>query len=353
MTSRAFLVWVFVALVSVAAATVLVVGQPTSAVDPQSREPVFAELRTNPDDVARLTISSRFDSFTFVREGGVWMSPDKFDYPVDSNDVRDLVVKLSDMRYMERKTSNPERFERLEVNDITDELSESVHVRLATADDKVLAELIVGRPSARFIDGNVSGTYVRFPETNEVWMASGAVNVQTRLIPWLARDVVTVPADTVARVVIGSGDGMYEAVLEGEGDDAAFTIPQVPEDRELNDRVTQSLTRSLANVAFEDVRPRAEFDLPADAHTARIETRDGVAVDLRMAEIDKKPWMTVVASYIGEPGNSDKASAARMRAADINARAGNWVYWIPSDVFDRLSKPLEDQLKPQKKDGAS
>jgi hypothetical protein len=295
MTVKAFLGWLLVAAVSVAGAIVAVLGQPTASVDPLSREPVFTELRANPDDVARLTISSRFDTFTFVREGGVWRAPDKFDYPVDSDDVRELVVKLSDMRFMERKTSNPDLFERLEVNDIEDELSESVFVRMATADEVTLAEAIIGRPSARFIDGSVSGTYIRFPDTDEVWLASGAVNVQTRLIPWLARTVVSIPADTVARVIIGSGSDAWEVVREGEGDAAEYAIPQVPEGREVDARAPKALVRALADVNLEDVRPAAEFALPEDAKQARFETADGVVVELRLAEIDKKPWAAVSA----------------------------------------------------------
>lgn len=347
MTYRAFLGWLLIAVVAVVGAMAVVVSKPTSSVDPLSRDPVFAELRANPDDVARLTISSRFDTYTFVRQDGRWRAPEKFNYPVDSNDVRDLVVKLSDMRFMERKTSNPERFERLEVNDIEEENSESVYVRMATADDKPLVEAIVGRPSARFIDGSVSGTYIRLPSNNEVWMASGAVNVQTRQVPWLERNVVSIPADTVARVVIGSGDDRYEVDRKGSGDEATYTIPQVPEGREAEARAAQNLTRGLASVSLEDIQPSAEFTMPADAKRARFETLDGIAVELRLAEVDKKPWASVAASYIGDAADkSDAANAARQRVEEINARVDGWVYWIPSDIFDRLTAPLDKQLKP-------
>jgi hypothetical protein len=354
MTIRAFLVWLVVAAVSAVAALAAVVGQPTSSVDPLSREPVFKQLRAAPDEVARVTVSSRFDTFTFIRENGRWRAPDKFDYPVDSTDVRELVVKLSDMRYIERKTSKAERFERLEVNDIKEETSEAVLVRMATADDKPLAEVIVGRPSARFIDGSVSGTYIRFPDSDDVWLASGAVNVQTRLVPWLDRTIVSIPADTVTHVVIGAGEGSYEVVREGVGDSAAYAIPQVPEGREVDARAAQSLTRTLASVSLEDVKPAADLTLPADAKQARFETQDGIAVDLRLAEIDRKPWMTVNAAYTGDAGDEGEAAkAARQRVADINARVNGWVYWVPSDIFERLTAPLDKQLIEEKKEGQS
>ena len=78
-----------------------------------------------------------------------------------------LIVGLADMRFVERKTSNPQRFKRLEVQEITDELSDSAYVKVSDASGKPLAEVIIGRPSARFFGGNSSGTYIRFPETTE------------------------------------------------------------------------------------------------------------------------------------------------------------------------------------------
>jgi hypothetical protein len=354
MSIKAFLGWLVVAIVSVAAAVIVVVDRPTSTVDALSREPVFAELRDNPDDVTSLTISSRFDTFTFIRENGEWRAPDKYNYPVDGKDVRELVVKLSDMRFIERKTSNPERFDRLEVDDIDGADSEAVLVRVANAADETLAEAVVGRPSARFIDGSVNGTYIRLPGDNTVWLVSGAVNVQTRLIPWLQRTIVSVPADTVKRVVIGSGNTAYEVVRDGEGDNAGWTIPQVPEGREFDARAASALTRGLASVTLEEVSPASEKPLPDDAAQARFETVDGVAVDVRLAMIDDKPWATVKAQYTGDAADdSDAAKAARANVDDINARTDGWAYWIASETFERLTAPLDKQLIPLEKEKQS
>ena len=162
MSPRIFLGWLVVTVVTVVLAVFVVLDRPTATVD-RDREPVFADLRASPDAAAKLEIKSRFGSFSMVRADGKWSTPDRFDYPIDGNDVRRLIVALSDMRYIERKTSRPDRFARLEVDDIDGINAESAYVQIADADDEVLAEAIIGRPSARFIDGSSSGTYIREP----------------------------------------------------------------------------------------------------------------------------------------------------------------------------------------------
>lgn len=347
MSPRVFLGWLVVTGATLVLAVVLGLSRETSTFDPLERVPVFVELRADPDSAARVEVRSRFDEFTLVRGEDGWMTPDRADYPVEESAVRRVVVGLADMRYIERKTSNPERFSRLEVQDIDAELSDSAHVIVSNGQGEVLADVIVGRPSARFFDGQVSGTYIREPGTNNVWLVSGVTNVQTRLIPWLQRDVVQIPATSVARVSIGSGEGSY--ILSRESaDEEEFVIEGAPEGRSLDQSKATSISRALANVQLEDVRPKSEFELPDDVSVAEMRTFAGLTVRARLAEIDRKRWAVFEAEYTGDPADeSEDAKTARERAAAINARVGDWVYWVPSSVYTNLTRPLDDVLAPE------
>jgi hypothetical protein len=352
MSPRIFLGWLVVTAVTVVLAVFVVLDRPTAKFDPVSRVPVFQALRSNPDAAAKVEVNSRFGSFSMVRTGDAWSTPDRFGYEIDTNDIRRLIVSISDMRYIERKTSLPERFERLEVDDVDGINAESAYVKISDAAGAVLAEAIVGRPSARFIDGSISGTYIREPGTNNVWLVSGITNVQTRLVPWLQRNIVSLPANTVARVELGSGDGSF--VLSRETPDSEdFALAEAPEGRALNKRKITSISRALADIGLEDIKPRGELALPDDAQTATVTTFDGVAVTVRLAKIDNKNWSTFEAAYTGDPADqSDAAKAVRGTVDEINQRVGNWVYWLPSAAFENLTSKLEGVLE-AKKDKAS
>ena len=343
MSPRVFIAWLVVTVVTVVLAVVVGLGRETATFDLVKREPVFETLRENPDAAAKIEVRSRFGEFTLERQENRWVTPDRDGYPVDETDVRRLIVGLSDMRYVERKTSNPERFTRLEVEDIDAGFSESAHVTVSGADGGALTDIIVGRPSARFFEGRASGTYIRVPDTTEVWLVSGVTNIQTRLVPWLDRQIVEIPANEVARIVIGEGEAGY--VLERASADDAFAIEGAPEGREPDAEKIRPVSRAFAGVDLEDVKPRGEIQLPADAAVAEIETFGGLNVRVRMAEIDRKRWAEFEARFTGNASDdSDAAKSARDAVTAINSRVGDWTYWVPSAFFSSLTRPVEEVL---------
>jgi hypothetical protein len=345
MSPRIFLTWLGITVVTVVLAIVVGLGQETASFDLVKREPVFETLRENPDAAAKVEVKSRFGEFTLVRRANDWVTPDRADYPVEASDVRRLIVSLADMRFVEPKTADPARFYRLELQDIDEELADSAYVKVSNSEGAVLAELIVGRPSARFFGGSSSGTYIRFPDTNETWLVSSVTNVQTRLVPWLDREIVTVPADTVASVSIGEGEDAY--VLRRADDEDAFEIEGAPEGRTADPDKVRAISRALAGVELEDVRQRSEYSLPEGAQFAEIVTFDGLSVRVRLAKDDRKNWATFEAGYVGDADDaSEVAVAARSAVEAINARVGDWVYWVPSAVFDNLTRPVDEVLAP-------
>ena len=78
---------------------------------------------------------------------------------------------------------------------------------------------------------------------------------------------------------------------------------------------------------------------------ASVTTFDGLTVNVRLADLDRKKWAIFDAAYTGDPTDeSDAAVAARAAAEEINARVGKWVYWVPSATFENLTRPLDDVL---------
>lgn len=350
MNPKIFVGWAFAAVVFAIAAVAVAFNQPSISTVNLENEAAFPEVRDKANDVSKITITTGEGSFALTRkEDGNWVAPEKYDYPAASKKVRELIVTMADMKLVEPKTAQADRFTRLEVEDIDVEGSNSRLVRLETANGDVVAEAIFGKTRYRLTGRSESGTYIRRPGEQQAWLASGKVNVENELDDWLEKEIVHLSSDSVRRVELTPHGGQtYSAErTDKEGD---FQVAGVPEGRKLKDGATNSLAPVLAYVDLKDVRPRGEFEMPAERHTARAATFDGVEVSVEFAKTDDANWAVFSARYVGDSAEeSEEAKAARERAEEINDRVKDWAYQIADHVAARLSKPIEDLLEDEDK----
>lgn len=350
MTPKVFIGWAFTAIVMVIAAVAIAFSQPAIMTVNLDNEPAFPKVRGNANVITKIVIGSPEDSFALIRsEAGPWIASDKFGYPADSKKVRELIVTMADMKLIEAKTKRPDRYARLEVEDLDEGDAGSRRVRLETAGDAVLAETLVGKNRYRLTGRSESGTYIRRPGEAQAWLASGKLSPDTRLVNWLDREIVDLARGSVQRVEISPHGGQaYVATRADSG--AAFRIEDLPEGRKVKDGATRSLDNVLANVDLDDVKPRGEVELPVERHSAAVTTFGGVAVAVELAKIDEAHWAVFSANYVGDSTEDVEAGkTAQARVEEINNRVGGWVYQIPDYIAQRLSKPLYEFLEPSEK----
>src|SRR5690606_41526058 len=175
-----------ITVVTTVGAVSAVLSQPTATTLKYVDEPAFPALRDNPDSVAKIVLSSPEGTITLVREtGDRWSALERYGYPVDPARVRNLVVTLADMRLIERKTAQPEYYDRLEVEAPDAENAKSELVRLEAADGTVLAEAIIGKQRYRLTGTEPSGTYLRRPDEAQSWLASSGLQIDREVARWL------------------------------------------------------------------------------------------------------------------------------------------------------------------------
>src|SRR5690606_30341917 len=356
----------------------------------------------NPDSVAKIVLSSPEGTITLVREtGDRWSALERYGYPVDPARVRNLVVTLADMRLIERKTAQPEYYDRLEVEAPDAENAKSELVRLEAADGSVLAEAIIGKQRYRLTGTEPSGTYLRRPDEAQSWLASGGLQIDREVARWLQGEIVDVDPDTIRRIEIErAGEPSYAVVRDEPGGE--LRLATLADDEQLKDGGDFGrLTGALSRVRLDDVAPRDELAWPSEQHVARIETFDGLGLTVRLAEIDDAHWAMFDASAVapsepavaneaepavtaddanpdetaaadqGEEQSADdeataeaaseddaaptekaaEAEAAPIDPEQLNERVGKWAYRIPEYLFNRLSTARSQFLADQ--DGPS
>ncbi len=320
MSPKAFLVLAAVTVVTTAAAVFAILGQPAVTTLRYVDQPAFPALRENPDAVGRITLTTPAGKITLVREtGDRWAALERYGYPVDRKRVRDLVVALADMRLIEGKTAQPERYGRLQVEAPDAEKAQSQLVRLETADGKVLAEAILGKERYRLTGTEPTGTYLRRPDEAQSWLASGSVQIEHDIARWLDGEIVQLDPAAIRRIEIErAGEPAYAAERAKPGDPLQLAGLGEGETQK-QDADLDHLAGALSSVRLDDVKPRDQLSWPAQQHTTQIATFDGVELTVHLAQIDDQYWATVDARRVTPAGNAAGASA---QAAKPDAPAG-------------------------------
>jgi hypothetical protein len=379
MSPKVFLVLAAITVVAAVGAVFAVLSQPTTTTLQFVDEPAFPGLRGDPDAVAKISLTTPGGSITLVREtGDRWAVLERYGYPVDRRQVRDLVVALADMRLIERKTAQPAHYGRLEVEDPDAEEAKSRLVRLEAADGTVLAEAIIGKQRHRLTGTEPTGTYLRRPDEAASWLASGGVPIGEEVARWLDDQIVDLNGRAIEQIAI---EPVTEAgyVVERDGPGEAWRVADLAEGEALKDDSDFArLTGALSDLRLEDVKPREALSWPAESNRAQIRTFDGLELTVRLAKIDDRYWATFDAGAIepveGAPtgGEAQSATAAEATSdqegqvatagasaeatepegteevsleevdepvdpAELSQRLGKWAYQIPEHLFNRLS----------------
>jgi len=339
-----------VTVLTVAAAVWAAIERPSATPVETVDRPAFPDLRAQPDAVTAVVIESAERTIRLEREEpGGWITPERAGYPVASDKVRELVVALADMRLIEPKTAQPERFARLEVEDVDAEDAKSRLVRLEGAGGEVLAEAIFGKQRNRLTGVQPSGIYLRMPGDEQSWLASGGPEIESEVAAWLERSIIDLAGEEVARVELDPADAEPYAVARA-ADGEAFTIEDLGEDETIKEEPGfERLAGALAGLEHADVRPQDEIDWSGQTHRARFVTFDGLEVTVHGAlleqEDEEQAWarFEVATGDLGELAQ-DEAEQVQARADTIAERTEGWAYQIPQYILDRLSRPKSEWL---------
>jgi hypothetical protein len=371
MTPRAVLCLAIVTLITTCAAVWVTLQQPAAGPVQLGDEPAFPALRDRPDAVGKVIITSPEGAFTLARAEDRWVAMDRQDYPVAADKLRQLIVQLADMRLIEAKTSRPERYARLEVEDVAEGASSRL-IRLEDAEGTVLAEAIVGKQRQRLTGIEPSGIYLRRPGEARSWLASGSIELDEQVQDWLEGEVVALDGADVQRLEVGPPTGEGYAVVR-DTPDAELRLERLAEGEKLKeDANLNQLVGALASVQLEDVRPVGEIDWPDEQHTVRVVTFDGVELTLEFATLDDQHWLRVDAAALEQPASpqpspeqdqaveqaeglpeggqadapEEAAAQSEAKPADtpeervesIEARTDGWAYQVSDFLFGRLTK---------------
>ena len=274
-------------------------------------------------------------TLVLVRQGDAWVLPERGNYPVRAEKVRELLVGLTELRLIEPRTADAGQLDRLGVDDPTRAGSTAVLLRILGPRDLPIAELVIGRRRVR-TQGNVPETvYVRRPAEAQAWLAEGRLAVDADPQLWVDRDIANFPQDRIRRVLVKRVNEP-ELVLGRAAEPEAKLRILVPADPPSFDEVAlDEIGRSFEYLTFLDVKAEAAVHGTALGET-RFELADGLAVTVWPSREGENLWIKLRAEDGAEGG---------AEGTTLNARWTGWAYqvgvWKEKAFIPRLEELLE------------
>lgn len=333
MTPKSFIAFTSVTAVLVVAAAVSVANRPAATFIPTDRPFVFAGLDEKLNDVSSIQIQNATRRYTVERVGDGWGIGELKGYPAQFEKVKTVLVQLAELRYLEPKTSDPERFERLNLRDVSVKGARSVKLSIKDKAGETLAEGLIGKENAELFGTDRGGMYMRIGGKKESWLIEGLVKLGDGPADWVSKKIIDVKSGAMRELVIDSPKGGTVRVSRKAVTDKNFTLADIPAGkRQRGEWETNQMPKAFEALELIDLKRADEVDFGEGTYKGRWYTFDGLIIQSEAAKLGKKYWVRLSAATAD---NADDIT--RKRAEQINARHVGYVYEIKEEAGKKMA----------------
>ncbi len=307
---------------------------------------LFPELAGKINEVAWIEIRSGAQPPVILeRQDDLWRLSSADRYPAQFDKIKNTVIGLSQLQVVDEKTSNPERYAILNVEDPDAEDANSVLLTLADHATTPLASLIVGKP--RNTGGHRPALYVRKPDAASALLVEGELRVGKTNEDWYERDIINIPVTRIREVTLVNHTGHRLRVYREVEAETVFKLAEgeTTAPSELLDK----LATFLEDMRADGVRAKDNFEFVDNViTTVMLTTFDGLVVTIKNTVQEGQAFAHfsfTVDKKRADPAENKEAATSEdaMDSVDVEAERqrlseslSNWVYQIPNFKYKIL-----------------
>ncbi len=341
---------------------------PTAA---GARARLLPGLEESVNNAARLEIRKGPNHAVIVKAGEAWALESKGGYPVAVEKIRPVLLSLARAEVLSEKTSNPELYARMSVQDPPADApppdptkSGGVPTLVSVSDQtgKPLASLIVGDREKGASASDKPGTFVRRVGEKQALLSSEIASIDANLSAWVDPKILEIPQTRIASVVIEQAGGERleiekRAPAVGPVADAQpptgpdFIVKNLPEGRELKSPTQGSvIAGALGYCTFEDVAKKDTIF--ADGVAGAVEvgkttfvTTEGLRIGIRFRKVGEKTWASFEPEALATEGSQTPTEAITKEASELSAKLGGYAFALPPYSLTNLTSTMAAILK--------
>lgn len=319
-----------VAVLGVLGAAALGAGLLLSRETPATQEAeagrlAFPGLAPRLQGAARIEVVRGDRTLVVQKSGDRWVLPDKGGYSVQVEKLRGLLTGLTELRLVEARTSDPQQWGRLGLDDPRQATGTAILLRVLDGSGAALAEAVLGHRRVRMGGTVPEQIFVRLPGQQGTWLGEGRLAADADPQLWLDREVADIPSAGMAEARATRGAEMVE-VARVDGKPA---LRQPAQHGPVEDYRVEDVFRAFESLTFTDVQPAAS--IPGEpVGTAVFTTGDGLKVEVAGNRAGEQFWVRLTASGTGSEA--------------MQARWNGWAYQLGQWKEKQLLPRLEDLL---------
>ena len=270
-------------------------------------------------------------------EDNNWIVKNK-NYPADWAKLSKLLLSLSKSRFIEEKTNQPSRFNKLGLD-----ADAALSLSLITKDKASIA-FNLGKYSK-----TLNGTYVKLAEQDAAWLVSGNLDADQYKIDWLDKKPFSIPQSQVKQFSLKNAKKtqtlleLSKQTPQQQAFNASFNGKTI-ETQDLKENLPYTLSAIWQDFSIIDVQPAADLVKPVKEESITLTTFTGLSVQAQLLKAKNGYWVAFSADkQTANPDINDTNIDAQI--AQINAYKP-WVYRLNRFKTSLFKQKRADILLP-------
>ena len=314
------------------------------------------------NDTTSIEVKSKDGDLVIARQGEHWVAKSYDDYPVKSDTVKQALVQLASLKIVEAKTSKPEKYAQIGVEEVTAPTASGRLVTLKTK-DATQASVIIGKQHPAKA-ASAPRYYVRRAGEPSATLVEGDLTFSGKANDWVDTAVVDLPVERVHQVTVVPQGETPIVVSKASPEVQLYDLAQVPAGFEVKARATvSSIGGILLDAKFERVIAAGKLAGLTPSAVATVETFDGLTATVARYDFNSAAYLTfkfahtpekAVASKPPQPATKDSPSPppsalktpeeVAKEVTALNTKLNAWAYGLPEYKSRLLEKKLSELI---------
>lgn len=306
----------------------------------------FPGLLSKPEQISKIVLQDNKRTLTLQKHENKWQVAERNNYVILTEKVDELLYSLADLKIIEPKTTNPEFYKQLDVNDISDADAKTLLITVSDVYNDSIIKVYVGkRESVQLGEQFKEHLFVRNVGEEQAWLVQGTISLSNQFSDWVDQPLLGIlDSDQIKSVEIDRSNEQKLVITKNQLEQEDFELVNLrpKQGMVLDLDAINTVPFEIAELEFKDVQlenPQLDW---SHGIAATVETFNGIKLCMRLLKQGSEVIAKVDADVL-----ENSSEDLKQKVAEFKQAKKGWVYVLSPEIYKELSLSNSDFLKPK------